>query len=669
VSDASILVRAPDNTIIRFPAGTPHAQIDSVMRAYHDAQYIKPGAGAMQRAMTNGLTFNNASNIDAALNAGLTGARNFIAHATGQPDAGYGMREAWQAQQMVDRTADQRFAAQHPVQNLVGNVAGAIINPANQAGAKFVSGAGSLPAAVARGVAVGAPEGAAYGLFGAQPGHRIAGAASGAVMGAATGGAAPIAAKGVEAGIDALGAIKNSVARMIGAADPQDVAVQRIAEAVQKDIKAGVDPQTVLERWAGASRPTLADVGGENLRSTVRDAATQGPARQTAQAYRDQVAADLQNHALGITDRLTPQGYLEGVAGNLPAEAAATSTQLASPPQLAAALEAVRSNNAATNYAGPYAAPIELQDLGVIQALRDPEGASAINRAIRGARARMDYGAQADLEALKNTAAGPTGNGQVWPTTGRALDRLQIAFGGQGRSLQASGANDIASGLFKRQALVNSLLDDTPGLADARADFRNLTSQIGALDTGQQVGRATPSVLAAALQDASPDALNAAKVGAVDALKTAVGAPNEGATGALNRLSSNTNTGLNMNVIFGPEDTAAWRRAIQAETDRMSNANFVAPNTGAPTAGRGLDALVSVLGHGAHAAKAVVGALTSGGPLNDAERSAIIDAALSPANDDLLQALLAAKRAPTLAPLAPYAIGPTTAVVTDAATR
>jgi len=667
-----IQVRAPDGAIIRFPAGTSHGQIDSVMRAYHDAQYIKPGAGAMQRAVTNGLTFNNASNLDAALNAGLTGARNFVAHATGQPDAGYGMREAWQAQQAVDRAADQRFAAEHPVQNIAGNVAGAVMNPVNQEGGRYVAGGASLPAQIARGVAVGAPTGAAYGYFGAAPGQGAQGATRGAITGAVTGAAAPVVARGVQMGVDALSGLKNTVARMIGVADPEDVAVQRISAAVAKDIQAGVDPRQALEKWAGVSQPTVADVGGENLRAAVRDAASQGPARQTMQGYHDQVASNLQDNALAVTDRLAPRDYVQSVAAQAPPAPGASPVspqQLLAPPQLAQTLESIRDNNAATNYAGPYAAPIDLQDPAVIQAMRDPEGASAISRAIRGARARMDYGAVADLEALKNTATGPTGNAQVWPTTGRALDRVQIAMGGQGRTLQQSGANDIAGGMFKRQALVNSLLDNVPGLADARADFRGLTQQINGIDTGRLVTNAAPSILADAVRGYSPEAIGSTRVGALDALKTAVGAPTEGAVGALNRLSTNTNTGQNMSTIFGPEDTERWRQAIQDEVGRMSNANFMAPNTASQTHSKGIDALVEALMHGPKIVQKAAGALLTGGPLSDSERAAVVGLALKPANEDALVALLAKRAATPAATLAPYAIAPTTAVLTDATAR
>jgi hypothetical protein len=655
---ATVQVRAPDGTVIRFPAGTPPTKINEVMGQYHaqalaqrDARAFEhrgrsgPAGGLEQAAdqLMSGRLLGFSDEVTGAGAAARTGLRNLVGKGPG-----YGMSDAYHAFSAADREANQQFQARHPGASLALQLAGGLKAPGTGAAGEFVSGASSLPGAVARGAAVGAGYGAAAGAGNAAPGERIHGAAEGAVIGAATGGAIPAASAGARKAAGAASDIGHNIKRAVGAADPAKVAQRRLASALAKDVKAGVDPASGLANWPGESKPTLADVGGENLRSTVRDAGSQGPARQTLQRYRDQVASDLQNHAQTITAKLTPG-------------------ETRSPQQLADALAEQRSTNAQTNYAEPYAAKIDLNDLNVIQALRDPEGASAIHRAIAGARSNMDYGAMADLQAMKGTAAGPTGSGQVWPTTGRALDRVQIAFGNRGQQLTQAGSRDIGAGMFKRQALVNQLLDATPGLADARGDYRDLSRQIEAIGHGQKVATASPSMLADALQGAEAPQLGAAAVGSRDALMTAVGAPTEGAVGALNRLSTNTNTGRNMELIHGPEATSAWRSGIQAEAGRMENANYMAPNTGSQTHSKGEDSLASLLMHAPHAAMSLAKTVLGGGPLTDAERAAIVNPAIGDVSSDLLMALMKAKQAQGMFPGTAYLPAPLAAAAASSA--
>jgi len=643
-----IRVRSPNGTIIQFPDGTPTATINSVMAAHYSAQGPQQRALADARqqvqqhgadgslSLINGYTMGFGPEFAGAGAAVETGLDNLGRRLAGKP-LPYGMSDSFSAEAQAYREQMQRWADQHPAQALAANLSGAALNPVNAAGGRFVAAGGKLLPTMARGVAVGAATGAAYGAGEAGPGHRAHGAAQGAFIGGLAGGVAPpaigLGEKGAGLAMDAA----HNVRRALGAADPASVARRRLANMLAKDIKAGANPQAAASSYAGVSQPTVADVGGENVRALIRDAGSQGPARQQLQAYRDQVATDLQNHALAITAKLTPG-------------------ETRTPQQLADALETQRAQNASVNYAAPYSARIDLADPLVIQALRDPEGAQAISRAVSGARANMDYDAAADLMALKATAAGPTGNAQVWPTTGRALDRLQIALGNRGQQLLQGGSRDIAAGLFKRQALINGLLDDTPGLSEARGDYRNLSQQIDAIGHGQKVANATPSVLADLLQGASPEALGAAGVGARDALATVVGSPAAGATGALNRIATNTNTGVNMSRIFGPDLTDAWRSGIQAEAERMDNANFMAPNTASQTHSKGADELMHAVLHLPHAATNFLGAVLGGGPLSDPERAAIVSAGTSGANDDLLQALIAAKRPPVLSQIVPYAI-------------
>jgi hypothetical protein len=797
----TVQVRAPDGTIIRFPDGTPPATINQVMGQYHaqalalaDARAKMAGSGPLV-AFANGRAFNFAPEISGAVAAFDTAGNNLVHTLKGEPKP-YGAADMYHATAQATREEGAKYAAQHPGVNLALNVTGAAGNPANVAAGKYVAAAGKVLPAIGRSAATGAALGAGYGAGSGGPGGRAQGATQGAATGAAVGVALPVAGAAAERVAGGVAGAGRNIARAAGVAKPADVARQRLAAAVAKDIKAGVDPQAALANWPGESRPTLADVGGENVRATVRDAGSQGPARQTLTQYRDRVAADLQDNAIALTNRLTPNDARPGsaVASDIERRIADASTPpvTATPGQggallsqalnerAAQARQAVDDAYAAARAANPEQAQLPKSAIGhltasVREAVADyapsstPNVRSVLSRldALNAPTARDLFEIRSQLSNLRvgapspETAAASRAVGALDAQINSALDgglftgdpsvvrlwqnanALRRSYGqqfeggdlihdltaqdyrGGGRNLviapeDASNAilgrngvnpranltrdfgrvvdllgdnhpavqavrNEAASRLLSADAgspdygtafqtfqqnnpaVAGALLPDlTDPITSSRAAIARALTDQRALDASGRVLNAAPDAYVTAFGDANP-AGNVSQVGARQALIDAIGRPTEGAVGALNRISTATNPGQNLSATFGADTADNYRQALAAEISRMSNANYMAPNTGSQTASKSQD-LIAALLHGGHAVAGFAKNLIGGGPLTDAERSAIVSPAIDDLHDEVLQALLRAKAAPVLLPAASYA-APTLSAVSAGAGR
>lgn len=155
------------------------------------------------RAITKGATLGFADELDAAGAALETGANNFVRMMTGRPDVGYGMRDAYGAVMQANREADQKFAEEHPVQNVALQMTGGIASPVARLGTGYVAGARSTPQAVVRAAQVGGATGA---VAGAGGGEGLEGRARGALLGGAVGAGTGAALQGASAGLRARGA-------------------------------------------------------------------------------------------------------------------------------------------------------------------------------------------------------------------------------------------------------------------------------------------------------------------------------------------------------------------------------------------------------------------------------------------------------------------------------
>jgi hypothetical protein len=212
--------------------------------------------------------------------------------------------------------------------NLTGSLAGAMLNPANIKAGGFVADAGSLPAAMLRSAAVGAPIGAAYGAGAAGPGSRAQGAASGAAMGAVTGAVTPpILAAGGALARAAGGAAKTVAAgtrNLLSPPDPEGIATQADTDLAMQKI-------ADMAKGQGVQIPILNDPTGKGM--TTAEAlgrpgvSSLGALGRRSGATPDLLEAQLRNRAQGAPDRILDD--FAQVSGIQPQEAAGNVQALA----------------------------------------------------------------------------------------------------------------------------------------------------------------------------------------------------------------------------------------------------------------------------------------------------------------------------------------------------
>jgi hypothetical protein len=372
-----------------------------------------------------------------------------------------------------------------------------------------------------------------------------------------------------------------------GFLNPNVEAAKRLTKAFASD--GGLD--TAVNREAsfansGASNPSVLDLGGGNVRRLVRAAAGGGDeAHNVATTYADKVRSNLQDNVISRAGQLTP-----GDART----AGAT----------AADLEAGQGNLANDQYRVPYSQPAAVTP-EMVSALQGPEGRGAINQAYATARANRDAQAMAELSDLRDVAAAQSGGSN--PLTGRfqtldqalanlsagSLDRVRIAMRETGRAFSAQGRNGMAGGYFGRVRDIDTALDQTPGLTNARASYRQMQASRDAVDTGATVLTSPSANYAAQISDLAsvggPPNLRPLQVGARQAITDAVEAPSAGATGVLTKLGTSNRATANLANTFGAERAASFQEAVRNEVSRLRNANFISPETGSQTALRGAD--------------------------------------------------------------------------------
>ena len=634
--------------------------------------------GRTIRAAGEGLTAGFGPDLNGAVAAGQTGLQNLAARfGVGKP-APYNMAQAYAGTADAVRADEQAYGQRHPVLNTAAQIGGAVLTPGAMGAAKWAAEAPNLAGVVARGAAVGAGYGGLSGAGHAPGGvgSKVAGAAQGAATGAIVGAAVPALGAAVSPVVDAAGTVAANAARTFGMSNPADVATQRLTRAIQKDLAA--TGQTPLElqqahaAWPGNSTPTVADLAGENTRSLMRTAASSGPARQTMVDYRNQVAADLQPNAIYLTSQLTPG-------------------EDRSADQLTAALTQARATAAAKQYQDPYNIPVDSSPL--VPALQGDAGNRALAAALRESDAMRLTPQVQDLQQLKTAANPPpqptsmmlngvdtplaslpphvqgalldahsATSGAFPPTVSLgALDRVKVALNSMGQDAQAAGRNGEASGYFGRaQELDDSLASQSPDYAAARDNYAGASRQIDAVGTGNSILKALgnrPEDYGAALLAMSPGETWAAQNGARSALTDAIGAPMESAQGTLNRISTGTNTGRNLAATFGPDQADSYQAGLAAELERMSNANYMSPNTGSQTQLRGQDSGGLGFLNPHHLAMDLIGKLTSGPGLSDEERSAIVNTGLGQngVDDALLAAMMKSSQPSPLPGFAGYA--------------
>lgn len=338
---------------------------------------------------------------------------------------------------------------------------------------------------------------------------------------------------------------------------------------------------------SGASKPSVLDLGGGSVRRLVRASAGGGDdAHNLATQYADTVRADLQDNAADAVRRMTPG-----------------ETRTAQ--QAERDLEANQRNVANERYHEPYQQPAQVTR-EMVSALQGPEGRAAIGEAYRTASARRDIQQMGELQDLlrvaqqqgggRNTLTGQMQNLEdaLAELSAGSLDRVRIAMRERGNALAANNNRARAGGYFDRVNDIDTALDQTPGLTDARGTYRQMQAERDAVPTGQQVITAPSAQYGTEISDLAsvggpPNLGPGLRAGARQGLLDAIERPAAGQTGVLNRIATGTGPGRNLAKTFGIGRTNTFRSAIRNEVQRLRNANFVSPETGSQTQLRHLD--------------------------------------------------------------------------------
>jgi hypothetical protein len=459
-----------------------------------------------------------------------------------------------------------------------------------------------------------------------EPWARFAGAMAGA-------GVPSIARIGVSAANRATTAALGR-----GFLDPTQEATRRLTGAFAADggLDSALERSNSFER-SGASAPSVLDLGGGNVRRLVRaSAGGGGPAETQALSYADRVRSNLQDNVVNRARQLTPE--YQGSAAQLGAE-----------------MEANQGRLATEQYREPYAQPAAVTR-EMVSALQGPEGRGAINTAYATARANRDTQAMAELSDLRDVAAAQSGGANA--ATGRfqslddalanlsagSLDRVRIAMREQAGALAAGGRRGMARGYYGRVNDIDTALDQTPGLTEARDSYRQMQAGRDSLETGANVLKLPSSDYAGQIAELSnrgasgrlgpPDLGRPLQVSARQAITDAVEAPTAGATGALNRIGTSNRATANLAATFGAERGGQFQEAVRNEVARLRNANFVSPESGSQTQLRGADeALVGGIptSLGSLASK-IADKIFRGTQLSPQEREAIVRLGLSEAD-------------------------------------
>lgn len=277
---------------------------------------IEAGFG---RSLLQGLTFNTADEIEAAMRALMS--KGMSAFDAQQTLSGLVTGQAPQSQYEKElarvRGGIKQYEEQYPGRAFTGELVGGLLPTAAALIAAPFTGGATAPAAVAgaartaaalptlgsmtlRGLGYGAASGAAAGAGGATGGleSRVMGGLIGGGTGAVLGAAAP-------AVTSTIGTGASKFAQATGMTQPVDAATKARELIAKKLAQEGISPEELAARQAavvrtlGARDETLADIGGEAVRRLARGSMAIPNAAQT------DVRQMLTERAVGAGPRIT----------------------------------------------------------------------------------------------------------------------------------------------------------------------------------------------------------------------------------------------------------------------------------------------------------------------------------------------------------------------------
>lgn len=426
------------------------------------------------------------------------------------------------------------------------------------------------------------------------PAMALGAALPGVVAGVGAGRRAVAAGSGKTGSVAARLANRASGGRVL---DARREAGLRLGEALKADGLGPDEIRTALSEWqrSGASSPALLDLAGENTRALLRSAASRpGPARNAAVAYANQVTGDLQPNAIARTRSLTAD------------RRSATAVE-----------EEVKGfRRRAANEMYPAFADYRVPVGDDIVSAADG-GAKWLQQAADLAVVERKYDVADEIAALANRQPGQD-------ISAGALDYIRRAMRDAGDEAFRAGRGGMGSALKDRAGDLETALMDVPGFDDARKTYRGFSMQLDGLDAGKGVMNEVPDDFAAQFEKLPADM---GGIGGRQALEEAIGRPAENATGTLNRIATSTNTGRNLETLYGAEEAGRYRDAIGREIDKVANARFISPNTGSQTQLRNADQALIDLPPLSKAGilKAIVDKIRRGVTLTDAERDALLE--------------------------------------------
>lgn len=557
---------------------TRHEQAPSVAEVVADRRDdngVLRGVDAFVRGAADTATFGLSDEIAAGLNTVLPLERGSRA---GWTD---GFGEAFRHNLAMARGIDSADQQDMPVQRIGGQLAGAVAAPGAVAAGRYVAAAPKVGQAALRGAMTGAGFGAAYGAGSAEGdlGSRGQGAVTGGMTGGLIGGALPPVARAAGA---MTGSVTRPITEMLGdtfsrfGGRPMTGEAQAVRSLLRGTNLDEMEARAAQFREYGAE-PTIADVGGSNVQSRTRVAATkQTPGREAAQDFASGRRSEVQDFTAGLGRRISPTE--------------------ATPAQLDEALGRYQSAASAPEFAAARAGPPIRIDPDTTQALWGPEGRAAVADAARlyaSATSAEDRALAQELQALSARMNGRSNSTAVGEA---ADDGLEMSVGAAdliSRYLAKAGGLDgnrqrIFGGLGK--AVRDAARDQSDAYDDALTGFERRARLGDATEIGERfVGnKGYTGDFVEGVGAMGPDEVEVARAAARAALERSGGTA-RGAPGTLDALATGRDQMRRSTALLGEEGAADLRTGAQVGRRMVETGQNVNPRAGSNTFLNGQD--------------------------------------------------------------------------------
>lgn len=475
-----------------------------------------------------------------------------------------------------------------PVSRGAGQFAGAVVAPGAITAGRWVANAPRVGHAMTRGAAVGAGAGALYGAGATEGGgsERLQGAGAGAMTGGLIGGALPPVARAVGGMTDGVTrpirqGIGDGLRRMTGnPVTGEDAAVRSLLRGANPD---EMEARLAEGRRYGADL-TLADLGGSNVQSRARVAATrQTPGREVAQDFASGRRSEVQDFAAGLGERVSPMS--------------------ATPQQLDAALETYQRQASASAFGAVRGDRVTLNRDSVM-ALRSEEGRAAVKDAARLYASSTDEAERniaAELNRLADVALDNPSGAEVTVGAADLMARYLNRAGGSD-----ANRNRVFGGLGR--TIRDDARTQSHGYDEALTDFASRARLGDAVETGERFlgrGHTGDFVQAAGGMDEQQRqiAQTAARAAIERASETGGSAP-----GLLDKLATGRGQQQRSAALLGPEGAADLQQGARVGRRMVDTGNNVNPRAGSNT-------FLNAQDDSAQAAGGIVGNLARGRPL------------------------------------------------------